>query len=124
MFEIKQKPDGKWVLTWGGAEFPQTPLDTREQAENRLARMTARYPKGSFDLVLAAGGQRRGGPYTYSFPEEYHEYLAGTPIKPCGITGSRTRDEAKDNFRYRMELHGIPKDKIRALLVVLTLEPV
>lgn len=125
MFAIVERPDGKWVLTWGGAEFPQTPLDTREQAENRLVRMQGRYPGRSFDTALSvSNNSMRGGPYRYEFVGEVADYLEGTNIKPSGTTGARTRTDAKDAFRYRMERAGLNRDQIRALLCVLELEPV
>jgi hypothetical protein len=124
MFALTQTPDGKWVVTWGGEAYPQTPLDTREQAESRLQRLQQRYPLDSFQLVLDAGKDRRGGPYNYRFDAEYADYLEGTPIKVAGISGARTKAEAKDNLRYRMKVHGITEERIRSLMAVLELEAV
>lgn len=124
MFKVEQNDEGKWVLSWGGVVFPQTPLDTHEQAEARLGRMEKRWPGESFGIGLDVVRERRGGPYRYSFPEDYREYLAGSSVKPEGRIDARSRQDAKDIFRYRLERAGIDRDKVKALLVVLELETV
>lgn len=123
MFTV-HRADGKWVLRFNGGDFEQQPVESKEEAEAKAGRYALRYPADSFRLVMNAGKDRRGGPYRYSFPEEYADYLEGTKIKLAGITGARTRTDAKDMFRYRMEKAGLTQDTIRKLMIVLELESV
>jgi hypothetical protein len=121
MFAIKQNVEGKWVITWGGVETHHEPLLTRNLAENRLARLQNRYPGTTYGLLKTR--TQRGGPYKYSWDDQWHDYLP-EGIKSSGLIHETSRTKAKDYMRYRLEKRGVSQEKIRSLLTALDLEAV
>jgi hypothetical protein len=121
VFKIKQNKEGLWYLTWGGVPTHHEPLPERHIAENRLTRLQGRYPGDSYGLLKTRA--QRGGPYKYSWDEQWHEDLPEA-IKPTGLIHETSRARAKDYMRYRLERHGVSQEATRKLLTALDLEAV
>lgn len=89
----------KWVLTWGGVVFPQTPLDTREQATNRLTRMQKRYPGECFTPALKAGER---------VPKKIG-YRWTMPDGQTGVVVCNSKADAVSVLRHNLKRKALPK---------------
>lgn len=98
MFRIVERAEGEWVLTWGGVEFPQTPLPTRELAAQRLTRMQNRWPGKTFELGLAAA-ERKPAKIGWRWT---------MPDGSTGVIVTGTKADAKSVLRYNLQRKALP----------------
>lgn len=122
MFAVVQLDGEKWGLSWDGEVFLQVGLNTRLLAELKLVRYQQRYPNRTWDHMTLPGG-KRGGPYRYSWEEQWHDYLPDG-VKPSGLLVHSSRTAAKDYMRYRLEKRSVSQERIRTLLTQIRLEAV
>ena len=98
MFRIERNSEtGKWFLTWGGARWPQTELDTRELAEGRLRRMKNRYPNRSFQPLFDCVPTKAKVGWRWTLGEESE------------VIVTQRKSDAKSVLRYKLQRKSLPK---------------